>query len=192
MSAADQPSSSALGLRRAFDQAFASPAADPSREVEPFVLLKVGDGAYAIRVREIRGFAAARKIVALPSAVRELLGLAGFRGSLVPVYDLAGLLGHGPLGRPPCWFILCGDADPLALAFADFDGYVEHLRADLRSRGTEERSHVREVLVHGTGARSVIDIPSIISAVQTNVGLGAPQLAARAGETARSPKEPSR
>jgi purine-binding chemotaxis protein CheW len=192
VSSVDRASSAAQRLREAFDRAFSAPPADLSRELEPFVLLKVGDGAYAIRVREIRGFAAARRIIPLPSDVGDLLGLAGFRGNLVPVYDLAGLLGHGPLGGPPRWFILCGDAEPLALAFADFDGYAEHSRADLRARSTEERLHVREVLVHGAATRSVINVLSIIQTVQTKVGQGPPPPAALAGETARSPKEPSR
>ena len=192
MSLSDQSSSSALALRRAFDLAFASPAAEASRELEPFVLLKVGDHAYGIRVREIRGFAAARKIIRLPSSVTALLGLAGFRGSLVPVYDLAGLLGYGALDQPPRWFILCGDAEPLALAFADFDGYVEHPRADLRARDTEERMHLREVLVRAATARGVIDVPSIIQTVQTSVALCAPTTTARAQQPAHNQKEPPR
>lgn len=192
MTLADQPSSTALALRRAFDQAFAAPPADASREVEPFVLLKVADHPYGMRVREIRGFAAARKIIPLPSSIGGLLGLAGFRGSLVPVYDLAGLLGYGALDQPPRWFILCGDAEPLALAFAEFDGYAEHSRADLRPRGTEERRHVREVLVLGSTARGVIDLPSIIQTVQASVGQGVPPTAARTQQAAPTQKEPLR
>jgi chemotaxis signal transduction protein len=187
-----QPSSSALELRRAFDDGFAAPAADLSREVEPFVLLKVLDHPYGMRVREIRGFAAARKVIALPSPIPGLLGLAGFRGSLVPVYDLASLLGYGALDQPPRWFILCGDPDPLALAFAEFDGYAEHSWADLRPRGTEERKHVREVLVRGSTARSVIDVPSIIQTVRTIVGQGSPPTAARGQDPAQTQKEPPR
>ncbi len=138
---------------------------------------------------------AARRIVAVPSSIGELLGLAGFRGSLrarLTIPPPSPPFGYGALGQPPRWFILCGDPEPAALAFAEFDGYVEHSRADLHPRATDERRHIREVLVHGAAARSVIDVPSILRAVELKVGQRAPQSAARAEEPARTAKESPR
>jgi chemotaxis signal transduction protein len=162
-------------LRRAFDLGFAAPSAEPGDGAEAFLALRVGTDAYAVRVREIAGFAAARKVVPLPSLIPEMLGLASVRGSLVPVYGLAALLGYGDRDGPLRWFLLCGGTDPLALAFADFDGYLELPRPDVRATGHGEidRTHVREVLRAGVDVRSVIDVSSLMDAIREKVAVAA-------------------
>jgi chemotaxis signal transduction protein len=162
---------SADELRRAFDIAFAQPSAGRGDSAEAFLALRVGSDAYAVRVREIAGFAAARKVVPLSSPIPEMLGLASIRGGLVPVYGLAALLGYGDRDGPPRWFLLCGGADSLALAFADFDGYLELPRPDLRAirEGEIDGGHVREVLRMGAEVRSVIGVASLMGAIEEKV-----------------------
>jgi chemotaxis signal transduction protein len=165
------PGVSADELRRAFDLGFATPPADGGESEEPFLALTMGKDAYAVRVREIAGFAAARKIVALASPIPEMLGLAGLRGTLMAVYSLARLFGYEDSNSRLRWFIVCGGADPLALAFADFDGYIEVPRSELRAASERDpgRLHTREVLLAGGVARGVIGVTSLVRAIEKKV-----------------------
>ena len=86
-------------LRESFDRGFALPPADASRAGDAFLIVRAGDGA----VRDLAGRASwawrvDRKIVPLPLQVPGLLGLAGLRGQLTPVFSLASLLGGGTRG----------------------------------------------------------------------------------------------
>ncbi len=175
-------------LRRAFDETFASALPPRLADPEPFLLLRLGKDAHAVRIRDIRGFAAARRIVPLAGAGRDLLGIAGFRGSLVPVYDLAALLGYDDRSSAPRWFILCGDQESVAFAFEAFDGYVERLEEG------GERAGTRDVLRDGGLTRIVIDVPSLVETVKKNVGMGArPDPLSQLGpslEPKKNPKEP--
>src|SRR6185312_2949550 len=121
-----------IALRHAFDEAFRRAAHELADDRARLLRLRVGGDAYAFRLDEIASFAAARRIVPLASAVPGLLGLAGLRGTLVPVYSLAALLGRAADDEAPRWFVLCGGAEPVALAFARFEGYVETARGELR------------------------------------------------------------
>ena len=112
-------------LRRAFDASFAVPARGRVADVERLLRLHFGADGYALRLADIGGLSAARKIVPIDSAIPEVLGLAGIRGNLVPVYSLSMLLGYGTETEPPRWFVACGSSEPIAFGFASLDGYVE-------------------------------------------------------------------
>jgi purine-binding chemotaxis protein CheW len=160
-------SGGAAELRREFDAAFGAPPAQRGAAVASFLALKVGDDGYALRVQEASGLAAARKIVPLPGAPSALLGLAGIRGLVVPVFSLASAMGYGG-DVAPRWFVLCGGADPIAFAFAAFDGYLELPASDVRRVDEREsgRAHVREVFRVGGELRGVIALPSVTKAVR--------------------------
>jgi chemotaxis signal transduction protein len=80
-------------LRRAFDDSFALPALPQEVDQEDMLGIRVGSLQFAVRVNDLAGVHACRKIVALPESVEGLLGVVGLRGRLVAVYDLAELLG---------------------------------------------------------------------------------------------------
>src|SRR5436309_1156564 len=84
-------------LRRAFDGTFAKAirTAGGEAQEEDLLAVRIFTHAYAIRVAEIAGIITSRKIVPVPSRRFELLGVAGLRGGLIPVYHLGALLGHG-------------------------------------------------------------------------------------------------
>jgi hypothetical protein len=95
MTDADQsPLRTAAALRREFDQSFAQPPATELARVENFLAVRIGGDAYAMRVAEIAGLYADKRIVPLPSPLPSLLGTVGFRGQIAPVYDLAMLFGY--------------------------------------------------------------------------------------------------
>src|SRR4051812_7736160 len=85
---------SAQGLKRAFDGSFAAAPQRRDADTEDFLAIRLGCDPYALRLREIGGLFADRRISALPSGIVELLGIAGFRGTILPVYDLRMLLGY--------------------------------------------------------------------------------------------------
>ncbi len=58
---------------------------DPSKDFVGFV---VGDVEYAVRIHGVREIANPLPIVGLPHAPRAVIGVADFRGELVPVVDL--------------------------------------------------------------------------------------------------------
>src|SRR5204863_3892405 len=89
-------------LRQNFDQSFARAAGGAQPSQLDFLAIVVAGDAYAIRLSEVQSLHADRKLVAAPSVLPELLGVCGFRGVLMPVYDLARLLGYGP-GQAARW-----------------------------------------------------------------------------------------
>ena len=154
----------ATSLRRAFDHAFSLPRALPAEEGEELLRIAVAGDSYAIRLREISGVVASPTIVALPAATPDLVGVAGIRGDIVPVFGLAALLGRGPSLDPPNWTVLCGKEDPVGLGFSEFEGYFKAPRSSFHAdeaRGTH--GYVREVVRTDAGVLPVIEIPIVIA-----------------------------
>src|SRR4029079_4392633 len=85
----------AAGLRAEFDRGFAlAPSAGGADGLEGHLAIRVGGDSCAPRLADLLGVYVDRKIVPLPSSVPTLLGIASFRGVLIPVHDLRLLLGY--------------------------------------------------------------------------------------------------
>jgi purine-binding chemotaxis protein CheW len=112
-------------LRREFDGAFAFPPASKVADVDSFLAIRIGADPYAIRVEDISSILPRQKISRLPSRQPTLLGLAGFRGRIVAVFDLASLLGYESRSKDPRWLIVSAHDRELALAFEELEGYVQ-------------------------------------------------------------------
>ncbi len=112
----------AAALRREFDDAFARPALLDERDSVELLAVRVCADAHAIRLSEIAGLFADRRITPVPGPLPELLGMAGLRGAIVPVYDLRLLLGHTP-ATPPRWLVLAASGQ-VGLAFDQLEGHV--------------------------------------------------------------------
>src|SRR6185436_11866201 len=95
VSAAPEGTAAVLAeLRRVFDGSFAAAPADGRAVPEKLLALRLGTDPFAVRVAELRGFERLRHVIALPGASADLLGLTGIRGTLVPVYSLALVMGY--------------------------------------------------------------------------------------------------
>ena len=162
----------AAALRQAFDLSFALPPPPASQEVEDLLAIRVAGNPYAIRLRDIAGMVAGRKVVPVPAVALDLLGLAGIRGDVVPVFCLASILGYGQVPGSLRWMILCGAEEPIALAFSDFEGYLRlpksSLHADENLRAT--RPYVNQVASTEAEARAVIGIPLIVATIRNRIG----------------------
>lgn len=156
-------------LRHAFDEARAIPFSERAEEqAENLLAIRISGDAYAIKVSEIAGLATGRKIVPVPGPIPELLGLAGFRGTLVPVYNLNALLGYGSGAEQPRWLALCGTEECFALAFHEFEGYLRVAREELYpvEQNDAARIHVKEV-ARGPGAVwAVVSIAHLRESIQ--------------------------
>lgn len=159
--------SRALDLRRAFDQTFAEPPRTVVEGALNLLGIRVGGDAYAVRLGEIAGLFVERRIVPLPSPMADLLGLAGLRGGVVPVYSLRGLLGYSTAGDAGRWLILAGSGHAVGLAFEEFEGYLRIPTSGLLpSRGETRRPHVPEAARAAEALRGVISIHSIVEAIK--------------------------
>ncbi len=156
-------------LRRAFDLSFASPPPAP-QEVEDLLALRVAGDPYAVRLRDVAGLVAGRKVVSVPAVTRDLLGVAGIRGGVVAVFGLASILGYAPSSGAPRWLLLCGAEAPIALAFSEFEGHLRlpksALHADLTHRAP--RHFAAEVASTGSGARPVLDLPLVLARIRNH------------------------
>jgi purine-binding chemotaxis protein CheW len=115
----------AVALQKAFDGAFAEPLRPRQSGGTDLLAVRLGGERWTIPLTSISGLHSDKKITPLPGITPGLLGLAGFRGVLVPVYDLAARIGLAPVTSPR-WMVLAA-ARPIAFAFAELDG---HLRSE--------------------------------------------------------------
>lgn len=134
----------ARALREEFDRSFALPVHSDFAEWEDLLAIRVHGDGYLLRVLEISRLDAARNILRLPGSPPALLGLAGIRAALIPVWDLSVLLGYGATpagsftargdGDDRRWLALVAGETPWALGFESFEGYFRVPRADMRPK----------------------------------------------------------
>ena len=154
-------------LREAFDRSFAQAPSTEAAAVENLLAIKLGADPYVLRMSEVSGLFADKKVTRLPSPVSELSGIAGFRGAVLPVYDLAMLLGY-PRAISPRWLVVIA-VTPVAVAFEEFDGYVtprEEAVAPEPQAGARGR-HVREVVQTADLVRPLISLASVLEWIRS-------------------------
>jgi purine-binding chemotaxis protein CheW len=158
----------AAELRNAFDRARALPfLSEVSERIENLLVLRVSGDAFAIRLGDISGLATDRKIIAFPSPIPELLGVAAIRSRLVPVFSLAALLGYSAQATPGRWLVLCGTEEAVGLAINDFEGYIrvplERVYAAEQKRAS---LHVKHAVHAADMVREVVSIPLLMEVIQ--------------------------
>lgn len=157
-------------LRRAFDEAFAAPVVHQAADLATLIAIRVAGQPFALRATEIAALAKSRRILPVPSRVPQLLGLAGIRGVLVPVYDLAAILGL-PRANEPQWFVLTERDAQLALAVEEIERLVEIRKTDLvADPPSSSGGHVRQLARIGEETRAVIDIPAVVETIRQHAG----------------------
>jgi purine-binding chemotaxis protein CheW len=161
----------AAALRAAFDASFAAPPAGEAGARVALLAIRAGGEPAALRVLETAGLLPARRIVPVPGRRPELLGVSGLRGSLLPVFSLARLLGRSEAGDEPRWVALAGvDQARVGLAFAAFEGHLLVPAQDLAVAAEEGRGHVAAVARLAGGPRPVLSVASLLRAVTGGEG----------------------
>ncbi|HEY2848257.1 MAG TPA: chemotaxis protein CheW [Gemmatimonadaceae bacterium] len=153
-------------LREAFDLSFSRTPAVHAEAAERLLTMRIGGERYALRLNSVSGLVAGKRISWVPSPVPELLGIAGFRGTVRPVYDLAMLLGH-PRASAPRWIVLT-EPELIGLAFEGFDGFVsvspQSAMTRVRDGSGASRLHVN-VFMESDGTYPIVDITSVITSI---------------------------
>jgi chemotaxis signal transduction protein len=174
MSPADLSGSGAVTERTAelrgdFDRSFAQPARRHDVEHDELLAIRAGGRPYALRLSQTSGLFPDRPVTALPGPLPALLGVAGFGGAIVPVYDLAALLGHAVPDRPR-WLVLTAGAPALALAFHELDGHVQVPRESIIAEGFGARDILRGMVPLPGGIRPIADVHAARAAVYQLTG----------------------
>lgn len=153
------------GLRQAFDLSFVEARRLETKETEDLLAVEIGGDPYMLRLAEIAGFLSDKKVTRLPSSAPELSGVGGFRGAIMPVYDLAALLKYPP-SRTTRWMVIAAAA-PVALAFDEFDGHHRFAADEIVVRdGSDEDELLSHVVHAGQFVRPIVNISSIVAAIQ--------------------------
>lgn len=142
----------AAALRAQFDHGFAVAPSDDAAATTDYLAIRAGAAPHALRLADLAGLFADHRIAPLPSDVPGLLGLAGFRGAIVPVYDLRRLLGCST-AAPPRWLVIAA-CEPVGFAFDALDGHLRLTAADLTG-----------ALIGGPVPRPVIDVAALVAAL---------------------------
>jgi len=88
---------------------------DPSKNLVGFL---VGEVIYAVRIEMVREIVNPQEVVALPSAPRSVLGVADYRGVVVPVIDLRERFGLPSASSRKTKWIVLDVAPPTSIANA--------------------------------------------------------------------------
>ena len=155
---------SAERMREEFDRAFALPYPTRQNDAEHLLVIEVAEQTFALRLSHIDALVAGKRVTTVPGPVAVLRGIAGFRGQLVPVYDLAALLGlgHPAAARAP-WLVLVGGGGGLvALAFAGYHGHRRVARTSIAA-ASAPGSFARERYQDGDTSAAVVDLPGVVA-----------------------------
>jgi purine-binding chemotaxis protein CheW len=169
------PRDRAAELRRDFDRSFQLPVLLADGTHEAFLAIRVLGDPYAMRVTEVSGLFVDRPVTPLPGPLPELLGIAGFRGALTPVYCLARLLGYATPEPARRWLVTIACARTLALAFQGLDEHVRLPSGAVRplQETASTRRFVAGVLSTNGALYSVIDTRSLAADIEARALSGA-------------------
>ncbi|WP_232323849.1 chemotaxis protein CheW [Catenuloplanes japonicus] len=154
-------------LRASFDRSFADPPRDQVVQFHDLLAIAVAGRRYALRLSQSAGLFPNRQVTPLPGPISALLGVAGFRGSIVPVYSLAAVLGQPP--QPDSrWLVLASGAPAIALAFDELDGHLRIPGDEIIEEpvGHGPRGCLRGIVQRPEGARPIVDVAAVRAAVQ--------------------------
>jgi purine-binding chemotaxis protein CheW len=154
-------------LRIGFDRAFAEPAHLDMTRMEDLLEIRIDDDAFAIRLSEISGLYVGKKMTRVPGGDPALLGIAGFRGMIQPVYSVAILLGR-PTEASPRWLVMAAAA-PIALAFDGFECHSRVASETIRPRdaNAKDQPYARDFVPIRQLVRPILHLPSIFDAIRT-------------------------
>lgn len=162
----------AHALRQEFDATFAAAPRTGVETPQSFLAIRLGGDPYAIRIADISGLHVERRIMALPTPVAQLLGLAGFRGQVAAVYDLASLCGYARAVSQR-WMVLLRAQEPIALAFETFDMHflaLPHQLVHTQEAGTAANrvasAHLQGAVRQGDVVRPIIQLQSVLADIR--------------------------
>lgn len=146
-------------LRQSFDRAFGEELSARRDDALNLLSIRVGRDRHAVRLSDVAALEVRCAVTPVPSDQPELLGIAGVRGAVVAVFDLAALIGASSDDAP--WLLLAKRA-PVAFAFGEFEGVWSARSEDLvRAQGGRDAGVVDVALRDGQPV-PVIDLAALV------------------------------
>ncbi|GAB7051133.1 chemotaxis protein CheW [Catenuloplanes indicus] len=154
-------------LRASFDRSFADPPREQVVQFHDLLAITVAGRRYALRLSQSAGLFPNRRVTPLPGPIGALLGVAGFRGSIVPVYSLAAVLGQPPQPESR-WLVLAAGEPAVALAFEALDGHLRIPAGEVIEEqvGHGPRGCLRGIVQRPEGTRPIVDVAAVRAAIQ--------------------------
>jgi chemotaxis signal transduction protein len=156
----------ATEYRDAFDRAFAEPSREDHAAREELLVIRICGDLCGLRLSEISGVFAGKKVVPVPGSAVTLRGIAGFRGAILPVYDLGAIFGHTS-GQNPRWLVVAAAA-PVAFAFQAFEKQLRVPRSDIiaAAQRQDASGHMRDFVRSEDFSGPIVHLPSILDAIK--------------------------
>jgi chemotaxis signal transduction protein len=164
-----RPLADVAAMRAEFDRSFAeAPGTQAARGVRLLLIKDVAGRAYALRLDQISAIVGDRRIVAVPSRVPGLIGVAGIRGGLVAVYALTELLGGEGASERGRWIAVCPAVEPVGLAFAEIEGQEQVAAAAIVSAPARAESNdpIQDLARTQGGLRPILAIPILLDSIR--------------------------
>jgi purine-binding chemotaxis protein CheW len=160
----------AEALRAAFDHSFSELRSRRLDDTDDVLRIGVAGEAYAVALAEIAGLYVRPLIVPVPSPLPEFVGVTALRSQIVPVYDVAGLLGHPRTTGPVRWLLLARASVPVAFAVDNVEGHLRVARTSILPRqGQDVRVQVPTTLRTPEGSRGIVSLPALIQLLQDRI-----------------------
>jgi chemotaxis signal transduction protein len=150
-------------LRQAFDASFALPPVPRDDDVVDLLAVTADTSALAVPMAAMSGLAADRSVTPLPGSPPDLLGVAGLRGHLVPVYDLARVLDNGQARSATTvrWMVLAAGTPSFAVAVDRVDGHLRVPRDAIAEPVAGAHAATGPVVHTIDGPRPVVDLAAV-------------------------------
>jgi len=156
----------AAELRREFDHSFARPAGAADAAKQDLLAIRMAGQHFALRLSDIAGLFIDKKITPVPGAGQFLLGMAGFRGAIAPIYDLQRFLGYSA-GQAPRWLVVAA-AKPVGFAFAAFDSQLRVAATAVTPQQQHDMEGLTSGVVNADGVlRPIVEISRVLKVIQT-------------------------
>jgi chemotaxis signal transduction protein len=154
----------AADLAAAFDRGFVAARAPAGEATDDFLAVHVGGRPHALRLREIAGLHPAQTPTWLPGSAEGLSGIIGLRGTLLPVFDLAFVLGLERAGV--CRWMVLAAATPVGFAFESFDGHFRAPVSAVVGAAAEADGPAREAVAAATGRLPVVHLDALLTTIR--------------------------
>lgn len=154
----------AQDLRHAFDLSFTQAPSSPTA-AKDFIAMRLGGVNYAMDLSKIAGLYTDKRITRTPARGPGFLGIAGFRGNILPVYDLAVLAGLPP-GTDRRWLAVA-TGQTVAVTFDAFAGHLRVPHDDIFPHTPHDTTQrfVRQAVRAPGGVMAVIDLAAALQGV---------------------------
>ncbi len=148
-------------LGQEFDAGFAIKPPPPGERREEILIIRLAGRRYGLRLGQVEAVVRGKTITRLPGAPPDQLGLAGFRGRLVTVFDLAAWLGHERAEGDWLALVRSEDGQRLGLAFDGLERQLSLMPDELLP--SSERNWVDSLIAQPEGTLTVLSLPALLA-----------------------------